>query len=440
MPGSTYNYSDPGLSTSTTLVNDLAPLWLQDELLAIAQKLTVFQDIGDTPNMPDGEGKTYSAQRYERLPLPGAPLTEGITPDSTALVVNKVTAILEQWGMVVSLTDVALMTTKHPALTAATDRLGNASAELQDREIQKVLMGGGVVVFPGGKTSRTTLATTDVPTTDFVSGIVATLRQLGAPSFPGAMYAGVIDPYHEQDLAKDSTFVSSHQYAETTALMNAEVGRWRGVRWKRSNLLPIISLLPTGAGGVTAIALTALPTGDTGFTAGSTVKITAALADPITGLDSRQIATANVTNAAAFDVQFQISATAPEGRYNLYVSTEGGTVPLYQGIVSKPVGALLNVNVAKVSGGVSIAFSSTGAPAGADPPATGNVHVGYIFGKSAFAVPALGARTVTTLTPATASDSDPLKQRRKAGFKFMTKTCILNTDFYRRFEAASAFG
>src|SRR5262245_65623690 len=102
MPGSTYNYSDPGLSTSTTLVNDLAPLWLQDELLAIAEKLTVFADIGDLPNMPDGEGKTYSAQRYERLPLPNAPLTEGITPDSTALVVNKVTAILEQWGMVVS--------------------------------------------------------------------------------------------------------------------------------------------------------------------------------------------------------------------------------------------------------------------------------------------------------------------------------------------------
>src|SRR5215813_2907165 len=440
MAGTTYSYTDPGLSTSTTLANDLAPLWLQDELLMVAEKLTVFQDIGDTPNMPEGEGKTYSAQRYERLPLPGSPLTEGITPDSTPLVVNKVTAVLEQWGMVCALTDVAMMTTKHPALNAAKDRMGNASAELQDREIQKVLMGAGQVVYPGGKTSRSTLVAGDVPTTDFISGIVATLRQLGAPTFPGAMYAGVVDPYHEQDLAKDQTFVLSHQYAETTALMNAEIGRWRGVRWKRSNLLPIVSLLATGAGGVTAIALTALPTGDTGFTAGATVRITAALADPITGLDSRQIASANVTNAAAFDVQFQISATAPEGRYNLYVSTEGGTVPLYQGVVIKPVGALLNVNVAKVSGGVSIGFSSTGAPAGADPPATGNVHVGYIFGKSAFAVPALGSRVETTLTAATASDSDPLKQRRKCGFKFMTKTCILNTDFYRRFEAASAFG
>jgi len=439
MPGSTYNYSDPGLSTSTTLVNDLAPLWLQDELLAIAEKLTVFQDIGDTPTMPEGEGKTYSAQRYERLALPSVPLTEGITPDATPLVVNKVTAVLEQWGMVCSLSDVAMMTTKHPALNAAKDRLGNASAELQDREIQKVLMGGGVVVFPGGKTSRTTLATTDVPTTDFVSGIVATLRQLGAPSFSGAMYAGVIDSYTEQDLAKDPTFVSSHQFAENTALMNAEVGRWRGVRWKRSNLLPILSILATGAGGVSAAAQTTLPTGDTGFTAGSSVKVTAALADPITGLDARQIATVTVTNASAFDVAYTISATAPAGRYNFYVSAEGGNTPFYAGTVSFAGTGAATVNVAKVSGGVSLQYNASGNPAGADPPATGTVHVGYIFGKSAFAVPAIGSRVQATMTPATATDSDPLQQRRKCGFKFFTKTCILNVDFYRRFECASAF-
>src|SRR5215831_5709341 len=251
MAGTTYSYTDPGLSTSTTLANDLAPLWLQEELLAVAEKLTVFQDMGDTPNMPEGEGKTYSAQRYERLPLPGSPITEGVTPDSTALVVNKVTAVLEQWGMVTTLSDVALMTTKHPALQAAKDRLGNASAELQDREIQRVLQAGGVVVLPNNRASRTALVAGDVPGTDFVS---------------------------------------SHQYAETTALMNAEVGRWRGVRWKRSNLLPIQSLLPATGAGVTAAALTSLPTGDTGFTAGSTVKAVAALADPTSGLSSQQTA------------------------------------------------------------------------------------------------------------------------------------------------------
>lgn len=442
MPGSTYNYSDPGLSTSTTLVNDLVPAWLQDELLAVAEKLTVFQDIGDTPTLPDGNGKTYTAQRYERLPLPGAPLAEGITPDSTSLVVNKVSAILEQWGMVVSLTDVAEMTTKHPALGAARDRLGNAAAELQDREIQKVLMGSGSVIYPGSKTSRSTLVAGDVPNTIFISGIVATLRQLGAPTFSGSMYAGVVDPYNEQDIAADNTFVLSHQYAETTALMNAEIGRWRGVRWKRSNLLPIMGLLAAGAGGAAAAANTTIPSGTTGFTAGSTVKVSAALADPINGMDTKQSLAVSVTNAAAFVVAVTISATAPEGRYNIYVSAEGSTVPLFQAVVTKPVGASYVYTVAKTVTGTiadTTGFNASGAPLGADPPATGTVHVGYVFGKSAFAVPALGARVTATLTPATATDSDPLKQRRKAGFKFMTKAVVLNPDFFRRFECASAY-
>src|SRR5215475_12781196 len=144
------------------------------------------------------------------------------------------------------------------------------------------------------------------------------------------------------------------------------------------------------ARAVTAAAITSLPTGDTGFTAGSTVKAVAALADPISGLSTQQTATVNVTNASAFDVQFTIGASAPSGRYNLYVSQPGGAVPLYAGIVSFTTGTAATFNVAMTSGGVSIQANPSGAPATADAPASGNVHTGYIFGKSAFAVPAIG--------------------------------------------------
>lgn len=440
MPGSNYNYSDPGLSTTTTLAADLAPLWLQEELLAIAEKTAVFADIGETPTVPNGEGKTYSAQRYERLPLPVTPLSEGITPDATPLVVNMVQAMLEQWGMVVALTDVVEMTTKHPALQVARDRLGTASAELQDREIQKVLMGSGSVVFPGGKTSRSTLVAGDFPTTDFISGIVATLRQLGAPTFPGAMYAGVVDPFTEQDLAKDSTFVSSHVYAETTALFNAEIGRWRGVRWKRSNLLPQVTLLAAGASGAAATNGT-VGAGETGFTAG-TVKVVVTRIDD-TGMDQAVSASINVTSASAMSADVTLGATAPAGRYAIYTTDTGGTVPTLVTSVRKPDATnAITVHIVKAAttpGTTAVTYVAGGSPAPAAAPATGTVHVGYIFGKGAFAVPALGSRSEATITPPSATDSDPLKQRRKAGFKFMTKTVILNPDFFRRFEAVSQF-
>jgi N4-gp56 family major capsid protein len=444
MAGSTYNYSDPGLSTTSgSLAADLAPLWLRDEVLAIAEKAAVFADLGDDVAMPDGEGKTFSAQRYERLALPSAPLTEGITPDSTPLNVTSVSGVLEQWGLVVSLTDVAQMTTKHPAMTMARERLGTAGAELVDREIQKVLGGGGTLVIAGNKASVSLLVAGDVVNTDLLSKALADLRQLGAPSYQGGLYAGVVDPYVEQDIAKDPTFVSSHTYAETEALMNAEIGRWRGVRWKRSNLIPIVTQLTTANVTQAAADAGAPQAGETNFTAGATVNVQVTGTDPTSGFTSTVSTLRPVNNAGSFSVAVTIASGAPTGAYGIYVSGEGtAAIPSYQLSVNHVSGTADTRTFIKAgipNGANRFVASTTGALAPPAPPAAGTVHVSYIFGKSAFAVPRLGAKLEATITPATATDSDPLKQRRKAGTKTMFKAVIQNRDFYRVIASMSAF-
>src|SRR5215831_2020888 len=331
MAGSAYSATDPGLSTSLTgLAPDLAPLWLRDELMQIAEKLTVFADLADDVAMPEGEGKTFSAQRYERLPLPNSPLTEGVTPDSTPLTVTAVSAMLEQWGMVVTLSDIGMMTTKHPALTAARDRLGNAGAELFDREVQKVLAGGGTVNFPGGKTSRSALVQTDVVSTDLLSQTVAQLRQIGAPTWQNGYYAGVVDPYVEQDFIKDATFVQAHSYAEVLPLMNAEIGRWRGVRWKRSNYIPIVAQLAAANYTATATDVGTAQTGETNFAAGSSVVVQVAGLDASSGQETSISNVSTVTNAGTFSVTVTIASAAPTGPYRIYSSAAGGAVALSQ--------------------------------------------------------------------------------------------------------------
>jgi N4-gp56 family major capsid protein len=443
MAGNVFNVADPGMSTSTgSLAGGIVPLWLRDEVLAIAEKATVFWDLGDDVPMPDGEGKTFGATRYERLALPSTPLTEGVTPDATPLVTTLVQGVLEQWGIVVSLTDVGVMTTKHPALRIATERTGNASAELQDREVQKVLGGGGTLIIAGGKGSVSALAAGDVVTTDLLSQIVATLRQLGAPSFQGGLFAGVVDPFVEQDIAKDPTFVSSHTYSEVLALMNAEIGRWRGVRWKRSNMIPIVSVLPTANVTQAAADVGAPQAGETDFAAGATVNIQVLMLDPASGFATNVSTVRAVTNAGTFSVAVTIASAAPTGNYLVAVSGENVAIPTLQTTVAHVAGTANTLTFIKAgvpNGANRYVVTSTGAPAPAPPPATGNVHTSYVFGKSAFAVPRLGARSEATITPATATDSDPLKQRRKVGFKSMFKTVILNRDFYRVIASMSAF-
>jgi N4-gp56 family major capsid protein len=432
------------MSTTTTgLAADLAPLWLRDELMQIAEKLTVFADLADDVAMPEGEGKTFSAQRYERLPLPNTPLTEGVTPDSTPLTVTAVSAMLEQWGMVVTLTDVGMMTTKHPALTAARDRLGNAGAELWDREIQRVVSGGGTVNFPGGKTSRSTLVQTDVVSTDLLSQTIAQLRQLGAPTFVNGYYAGVVDPFVEQDFIKDPTFIQAHSYAEVLPLMNAEIGRWRGVRWKRSNYIPIVAALAAANFTAAAADVNTPQTGETNFAAGSSVLVQVAQMNTA-GQETGISAVSTVTNAQSFSAAVTITAAAATGPYRIYVSAAGGAVALSQVVVNHVSGtADVRTFIASgtPNGANRFVISTSGAPAQPPAPAAGvTVHRTYVFGKSAFATPHIGAKMTATITPPTASDSDPLQQRRRTGFKWYGKTVILNTDFYRVIESASAFG
>ena len=135
-----------------------------------------------------------------------------------------------------------------------------------------------------------------------------------------------------------------------------------------------------------------------------------------------------------------IGASAPNGRYLIYTSDAGGTVPTLVGSVTKSGAAAVTRIVSKASPtSGSVVYATGGPPAPAAPPASGTVHVGYIFGQGAFAVPAIGSRSEATITPPSATDSDPLKQRRKAGFKFMSKAVVLNPDFFRRFESFSAF-
>ena len=73
-PGVT-NYS-PG-AANQTIANDIE-LHIRDEVLRIAQRQLVAYQFGQPLRIQKQTGVTYTATRYERLPLPFAPLSEGV--------------------------------------------------------------------------------------------------------------------------------------------------------------------------------------------------------------------------------------------------------------------------------------------------------------------------------------------------------------------------
>jgi len=281
--------------------------------------------------------------------------------------------------------------------------------------------------------------------TDDIRRVIARLRQNGAPPYTRSMYKGVVDPFVEMDISKDSTFQLAGTFSQIETLKDAVIGRWMGVEWMRSNGIPIISLLPATSYTIAATGTTTIPAGGVGFDQSQTVRVLITSIDPQTGFETKVGPEQAVSNGgAAFAATAQVNSGAPTGTYKIYSTMMGGAIGT----------ATLQLRVKHISGTadliqlvksgaptVATAFVVTGSGPVAPPapPATINVHISYICGRGY-----LGATTLDSLktyvVPATASESDPLAQRTKAGWKQMFKAMILNPDFGTRIESASAFG
>lgn len=407
-----------------------AVTYIAEKTLMIAKKHVIFQQLGDRVSLPSNNSRTFQYTRYDRLALPLAGLTEGVTPDNTEISISTVSATCDQFGAYVNLSDVAQLTIKHPVMVKAIDLMGHQAAETMDREIINVLLASTNIVFPGSVTTRAGIGANDVVATATIRKSVSLLRARGAAEYDGNDFCGVVDPYVEMDLSADTTFQTAGSYSNIKVLQNGEIGRWMGVRWMRSNLIPIVE-------GKAAHTVTT-PASPAGTFTAADYRVTLAEYSKATGflialyqndaitfanLDSLALTTPNTSTSV-----FKIFVGAAAG---------GATASLFQGVETTYGTGFIPHNTAS---SVLAPPASGSSIAGSDVPASGRkVHFSWLLGKESFTVVDL-QKLQTYITPNAASDSDPLAQRRKAGWKFNFKSVINNQDFMIRIESASAYG
>jgi hypothetical protein len=314
-------------------------------------------------------------------------------------------------------------------------------------------MGGTNIYYPGSVASRVTIDTTDVPTADTIRRVVAGLRDNGAVGLEkaqgaedpqlGEHYVGVVDSFVEQDIAADPDFIDSVKYAAAKRLWNGEIGTFLGVRFVRSNMIPTLVSA--------AAATTADNTADNG-----TITLNSSVRVMVTGLDttfgyeklicqSSEQDTANDGNNA-----HTISVTTPNDSsydsYNIYASAVGAlnstSTSTAMTLQASSLAANTTYKIGSSAGTASATrfeLTTTGAAApGQLKTSSSKIHLSFFLGKEAYTVVDL-QNLQTTLTPATPTDSDPLVQRRKVGWKTMFKAVINNNQFFARLESESAY-
>ena len=146
--------------------------YIADETLPLARRQLVAYQFGDPATLPKGRGVTYTATRYNRVPLPFAPLSEGVPPIGETMTIQQVTGVCQQWGDKITSTDTAELTIKHPIVQKAKDLIGLQIGETLDRNTFNNLMAGAQVNFVNTRGSRAALVAGDVLNTHEIAHLL----------------------------------------------------------------------------------------------------------------------------------------------------------------------------------------------------------------------------------------------------------------------------
>lgn len=440
-------------NTSGSFAADIEA-YIADKTLPLARRQLVVYQFGDPLTLPKGRGVTYTASRYIRVPLPFAPLSEGVPPTGELMTLQQVTATALQWGDKITITDVAELTIKHPLFKKAIELTGLQVAETLERNTFLNLLGGAQVNYVNSRGARASLVAGDVLNVHELNRASAMLINLGAPRFDGdemtdvkldadtlrgqdkspkvPHYACVLHPFVAGDLRENSQINQAWSYSDINKLYNHEVGQWASIRFCESNMVPTF----------TGVALVSGSAGSAGTLATGTYKI------QVTGSDTQ-----NQYESQIYQLSGNIAVTGPNGSisvnlpslagytFNVYITnTATSATPVNLGLTaSGPTSGPLQGQAVQLTGGTTVVITGTGsAQVPPAAPATGvTVYPSFIFGRGAYGQVKLDDVKFTYLKEA--DKSDPLNQLRVVGWKCFYGTLISNQNFFMRIESASSF-
>ena len=428
--------------------------FIRDKTLPVAQRQLVMHQLADQETLPKGMGVTWTATRYNRVPLPYAPLSEGVPPIGESLQISQVNCVALQWGDGIKITDVTELTVKHPTMNIANRLLGLQIGETFDRNDFQALMAATQVNYVNSRGSRAALLagdTLDMHTINRTSAALATVGayKMGDPEeadvklkageryknayknpSSSSHYIAVCHTLVMADIREQPLFVTASSYSNINALYNYEVGQWHGIRFCESNLVPFWT-------GAAAVQATAVPTGGT-FAASAAYQII------VTGQDTQnqyESLICQVSNAFTMVNNGSFTITTPSTAgytYNVYIGTSAS--PTNLGLSSSgPTQGPLQGQATQLPPGTLVTVTGTGVfqvPPAA--PGTGiTVYPTFVVGKGYFAAVKLDDVSITWLDKP--DKLDYLNQLRIVGWKAFWGVVVTNQLFGCRIESASAF-
>lgn len=246
--------SDFLATTTTGDLSNAIKTYYDKVLLETLDPELRFYQFAEKKKVPKGEGQSVIWNRVTKFDM-GRILTEGQAMTISAmrnLSTTKVSAIVNQYGDAVSISDVASFVSILDTGRASIERLASQAALTLDRVIANAIIhhvsASGNMLHHRFKTSAEftdyygmistisagimTVSATNILAVSDIKDAVFELRRLNVKPYDGRDYIGILPTEVAADIAGDSTFTAFHQYVEkgVEALYSGEIGRIYGCR------------------------------------------------------------------------------------------------------------------------------------------------------------------------------------------------------------------
>ena len=217
-----------------------------------------FAQVRDIPRK--GGTNVIKFRRYGSLTANTTALSDGITPDGTALSVTDVPATVLQYGDYVTLTDKLQMETFDPILTETAEILGEQAGDTLDQLCRNVLAAGASNQYASTATTTATVGAAMKLNRAEVKEAVRTLKNnntkpvtsmvnpsTGYNTTPlNRAFIGIVHPYTTFDLDDATGWIPVEKYPNKSDVMPDEVGSLAGVRFiETSNAYTVAGTLVT---------------------------------------------------------------------------------------------------------------------------------------------------------------------------------------------------
>lgn len=207
----------------------------------------------------DAASDTIMFLAYPDLSIttPLTPLTEGTAPTARTISMVPVTVSTNQYGDLVSLTDVAKVKAPNDVLAIATERVTRVAKEVIDRITRDAIFLGGTPYYAIG--ASTNVARADLASTEYLVGadlikLRATMKKNKVPTKSDGSYVLFTSPNVAYDLIRDTTsgsgFLDVTKYAQPDKIIAGEIGKLHGFRIVEVNNAPTFSSTTTVYAGI----------------------------------------------------------------------------------------------------------------------------------------------------------------------------------------------